>query len=184
MNYKFLEKAIQFGLLWGILKILIEIINMFFLTDFLLSHWFPKIFLLITIVILYILINRNIHFQKIRSRQKLVAIFIMLQLSSVLVGGFEIFIHHSFDKQYKNKIAQRLVERQKSIDEKFEKKNNAIIENKDESYDSEMTKIVENYSMNNMLNRIYFAVIGNIFLMVVIYFLTNISLNKYAEIEK
>lgn len=184
MNYKFLEKAIQFGLLWGILKILIEIINMFFLPDFLLSHWFPKFFLLITLVLFNIVFNRNFHFQKIRSGQKLATIFIILQLSSVLNGGFEIFIHHSFDKQYKNRIAQRLVDRQKEIDENFEKKNNAIIENKDESYDSEMTKIAENYSMNNILNRIYFTVIGNIFLMVVIYFLTTVRFIKYAKIGK
>ncbi|MHA8056983.1 hypothetical protein [Aquirufa nivalisilvae] len=177
MKYRIIEKALQIGIFLGMVKILIEIFNLLFLPNFFINQWYIKFFIQLTFLGFYIFLGKE-HFHRwLISSHKMLTIFIILQLSTIMICGFEIYIHHSFDRTYKNRIADIEVQKLKTLDEKFQSQNNARIINTDEFYQTKKYKILENYSVKYLLSRFCFSFIGNLFLMFMIKFLIDFFKN-------
>lgn len=183
MNYRILEKAIQIGLFLGILKIILEIFNLLLVPSFFINQWYFKFFLALIFLGLFIIFSKALHLRLLSSSQKILTIFIILQVSSIMVCGFEIFIHHSYDITYKNRIAEFEIQQLKIIDKEFENENNAKITNREEFYQTETNKIIENYSVEYLLIGFYFSIIGNFFLMVLMKLFLDFYLIKFNSIH-
>ena len=85
-----------------------------------------------------------------------------------MISVFDIYIHHTYDISFKNRIAEVEVQKLKSLDEKFEHENSASIINSDEFIQTEKNKIIKNYSIQSILYGFLFSTIGNCILMLII----------------
>jgi hypothetical protein len=160
----YLEKGLLFGLILGLLYIVIEIIKLFAMNDILFSNLIFTIQGILSILVVSIFSYRQFKKLNFTFFQKIVFIFLFFQISDLSVQLFKIYEHEFYDPSYKVRIADLAVKRLKKSDQDFEITNKAVIENKEDAYVEVYHSTLSKYSNLQLRKNILNGLIINLFL--------------------
>lgn len=154
MKKESIKKGLLTGTLIGALAVFRVTLEYVFGFEFLYSNWTSLI-----VYISYLGIPIILGYTLFKFLRKLPFLFrftygisTLLTIATITVT-FNLFLHEVLDKDYRYVYAERIITRSKESLEKFEKQNNVIVENKNDT-ENMTEKIVNKYTPKNQLTNL------------------------------